>query len=566
MAAQKKDEMNRNSQPTPMRRTILRPAVFACFVLLAASAQAQFNYVTNSGTITITGYTGSGGNVTIPSTTNGLAVTGIGTNAFYECWLLTSVTIPDGVTSIGAFAFAYCGLTNVTIPNSVTNIGDDAFSVCGMTSVTIPDSVTTLGDSVFLDCCTLTSATIGNGVAGIGYEAFFLCSNLRSMTIGNSVGSIGSNAFSGCSLTHVTIPNSVTNIETAAFQNCSGLTNLTIGSGVANIGNNAFYGCCNLRSVTIPDRVTNIESEAFYQCTNLAAVTLGSNVVSIGDYAFYGCVQLKSAAIPDSATSIEEAAFDGCTNLAAVTLGSGLTSLGVWAFSGGIMTSVTIPDSLTNIGSKAFWYCPLLSSITVGAQNPAYASVGGVLFNRSMTTLVQYPPGNRAGAYALPNSVTSIGSLAFYGCASLTNVTLGSGVTNIGDMAFFECTNLTQAFFQGNATSAESDLFYGAPGTVYYLPGTTGWTNTFGGLPTAPWYQRNPQVLGNGCGLGVQSNRFNFIVSWATNASVVVQACTNLARPVWTPVATNTLAGGTTAFSDPQWTNYPSRFYRVRSQ
>ena len=101
--------------------------------------------------------------------------------------------------------------------------------------------------------------------------------------------------------------------------------------------------------------------------------------------------------------------------------------------------------------------------------------------------------------------------------------------------------------------------------TVYYLPGTTGWGTTFGGRPTALWLLPNPLILTNGPSFGVQTNGFGFIISWATNIPVVVEACTNLANPAWSPVGTNTLTDGSSYFSDPQWTNYPARFYRLRS-
>jgi hypothetical protein len=100
--------------------------------------------------------------------------------------------------------------------------------------------------------------------------------------------------------------------------------------------------------------------------------------------------------------------------------------------------------------------------------------------------------------------------------------------------------------------------------TVYYLPGTTGWGATFGGRPTALWFLPNPLILTSGPSFGVQTNRFGFIISWATNLPVVVEACTNLPNPIWAPVRTNTLIGGSSYFSDPQWTNYPGRFYRLR--
>jgi hypothetical protein len=165
----------------------------------------------------------------------------------------------------------------------------------------------------------------------------------------------------------------------------------------------------------------------------------------------------------------------------------------------------------------------------------------------------------------IPNSVTGVGNWVFEYCGRLTNVTIGNGVTGIGDDAFGYCTNLTSVHFQGNAPITYGPPFTGESGTVYYLPGATGWTNTFGGWSTALWLQPNPSILSNGPGFGIQSNGFGFSVFWATtDRAVVVEACTNVSGP-WTRVATNTLVSGATAFTDAQWTNYPRRFYRVRS-
>jgi hypothetical protein len=167
---------------------------------LPAAMEAQFNYTTNNGAITITKYTGSGGAVTIPSTTNGLPVTSIGDAAFEDCTSLTNVTIPNGVTNIGNAAFMHCtGLIGITIPNSVTSIGDLAFEVCSsLTGVTVGTNVTSLGDSAFWYCTSLTSVAIPNSVTSIGQQAFWYCTSLTSVTIGNSVTNIGSAAFGDC--------------------------------------------------------------------------------------------------------------------------------------------------------------------------------------------------------------------------------------------------------------------------------------------------------------------------------------------------------------------------------
>jgi len=143
---------------------------------------------------------------------------------------------------------------------------------------------------------------------------------------------------------------------------------------------------------------------------------------------------------------------------------------------------------------------------------------------------------------------------------------MGGSVTSIGDGAFSACVSLMGVYFNGNAPSLGSSVFSDDNNaTVYYLPGTTGWGATFGGRPTALWVLPYPQILTSAPSFGIQSNRFGFIISWAIDLSVVVEASTTLAQPVWLPLSTNALLNGWSYFSDPQWANYPARFYRVRS-
>jgi hypothetical protein len=227
-----------------------------------------------------------------------------------------------------------------------------------------------------------------------------------------------------------------------------------------------------------------------------------------------------------------------------------------------------------------------LKAITVDPRNSVYSDVDGVLFNRSLTTLVTYP-GGIPGSYTIPNSVTSIGDSAFSSCgslasvtipnsvtsigkdafrscSSLASVTIGNSVTSIADNAFSDCTSLTGVYFQGNAPTWDCSVFsWDFNATAYYLPGTTGW-DTFDCLPTALWFLPNPLILSSPS-FGVKTDLFGFIISWATNTSVVVEACTDLANPIWFPVSTNTLTDGWSYFSDPRWAHYTRRFYRLRS-
>ena len=356
-------------------------------------------------------------------------VTLIGERAFYNRSGLTSITIPNSVTSIGNYAFYISGLTSVTIPNSVTSIGYDAFSSCSsLTSVTIPNSVTSIGVYAFENCRNLTSVTIGNSVTKIGHAAFSYCSSLKSITIPNSVTSIGASAFSYCSsLTSVSIGNSVTSIGTAAFSGCSSLTSVTIPNSVTSIGEKAFSYCSSLTSITIPNSVTEIGSVPFTGCSSLkcfygkfassdnrclivdgvlnsfapaglTSYTIPNSVTSIGYEAFRNCSSLTSVTIPNSITSIGYEAFGQCRSLTSITIPDSVTSIGVYAFSYcSSLRSITIPNSVTSIGASAFSYCSRLTSVYCKPTTPP---AGGVnIFDNNASGRMIYVPTTSVDAY-----------------------------------------------------------------------------------------------------------------------------------------------------------------------
>jgi hypothetical protein len=571
----------------------------------------------------------------LTSVTIGTNVTSIGDYAFESCRSLTNVAVPKSVTSIGAGAFESCdNLTEITVDPlnlAYSSLDGVLFNKSQTTliecpggkagSYTVPTSVTSIAQSSFNYCYNLTSVTVGTNVTSIGDDAFDSCSSMTNVTVPKSVTSIGTTAFRSCdSLTDITVdplnslyssvdgvlfnksqttliecpggkagsytvPNSVTNIGSSAFVVCRSLTSVTVATNVTSIGDHAFSVCTGLTNVTIGTNVTSIGNYAFYACTSLTGVTIPDKVISIGGNAFAGCSSLTSATIGTNVTSIGTIAFGSCTNLTSVTIPTSVTNIGTRAFAVCTsLTNVTIPKTVTSIGGAAFESCHSLTEITVDPLNLFYSSVDGVLFNKSLTTLLECP-GGRTGSYTLPNSVTNIGNSAFAFCTSLTNVTIPTGVTSIGTGAFSSCTSLTSAtipasvtnigtrafasctslegvYFNGNAPTPGTSVFASATkAPVYYLPGTTGWLATFGGRPTALWL---PLVESGGASFGVHSNQFGFNITWASGMVVAVDACTNLANHTWSPLQTNTLSSDSLRFSDPDWANHPTRFYRLR--
>jgi BspA type Leucine rich repeat region (6 copies) len=539
--------------------------------------------------------------ITIPN-----AVTSIGDFTFQNCTSLTNIMIPNTVTSIGRYAFEYCSdLTRVTIPASVTSLGSYVFGDCYSLTFALfqgnapgSDGTTAFyGDTnmvvYYLSGTSYWSSTY-DGVTAQALVApgFFYIATNGVITITDWDG------FSGT----LAIPDTigglpVTSIGKSAFFNDEFLTNIVIPNSVTSIGDFAFFECYFLTSVTIPNNVTGIGNDAFYKCGDLTNLIIPESVTSIGNDAFAFCSSLTSIRIPNSVTSISSGTFANCDRLTSVTISAGVTSIGSGAFSDCTsLPNVVIPASVTNIGTNAFGSCYSLTSALFqgnapsndgtafnGDANIVYylsgttgwgSNYGGVTAQALVVPGFEYTAANgvisissytgSGGAVAIPGMVgglpvISIGADAFYNNTSLTSVTIPNSVTSIGQGAFAGCSDLSGVFFLGNAPGSgnDSSVFSSDTSvTVYYLPGTTGWGSMFDGVPAVLW---NPQ----GTSFTIVGGQFGFNITGPTNATIVVEASTNLVHPIWIPVGTNFLTGGSSRFSDPDWTNYPGRFYRL---
>ena len=350
-------------------------------------------------------------------------------------------------------------LTDYSIRRGSKSICDQAFlwQCSSLQSVTIPDSVTSIGDSAFSCCSSLQSVTIPDSVTSIGGRAFGECSSLQSVTIPDSVTSIGDRAFSWCtSLQSVTIPDSVTSIDESAFSWCTSLQSVTIPDSVTSIGDSAFSGCTSLQSVIIPDSVTSIGNKAFSDCKSLQSVTIPDSVTSISDSAFSGCSSLQSVTIPDSVTSIGRRAFSKCSSLQSVTIPDSVTSIGAGAFSGcSSLHSFTIPDSVTSINGNPFFSCPA----RIINYSKHFVIVENNLYTSDKRKLISYL--SKENHFIIPDSVTSIGAMAFFACSSLQSVAIPGSVTSIGTGAFTWCSSLQSVTIPGSVTSIGNVAFWG---------------------------------------------------------------------------------------------------------
>ncbi len=425
------------------------------WLAVPAGVQAQFSYITENGGITITGYTGPGGAVVIPSTTNDLPVRRIANRVFAYNYTITSVAIPDTVVSIGNLAFDSCTkMTSVSLGTNVASIGDFAFNQCmALPNITLPATVTNIGPYTFQSCYTITNITIPRSLLTVGEGAFANCFALPAIIVEpgnpNYIAVDGVLFNTGQTLlcsypdgkigTAYSIPPTVTQIGGAAFWS-SALSTIIIPSSVTSFAQGAFGGCANLTEITIPSSVTTIENNAFFNSG------------------------LHRINIPNSVGSLGSGVFQYCNNLTNANLGDGVSS----------------------IGDSAFSSCEKLTAITVSSQNSWYSSLDGVLFNKPQSILLQFPAG-RSGSYSIPTTVSTIARQSFERCNQLIAVTVPPSVTRIKDYAFWQSSSLAGLYFWGTPPALESYTLYANTNTVYYIEGTPGWGATFGDRPTAVW-------------------------------------------------------------------------------
>ena len=438
-----------------------------------------------------------------------------GSNAFAGCGNLTSLTLPDLVSTLAQGAFYNCSsITSLHLPNNLAYLeGASTFMNCAsLRSITLPAGLTTnIGKNMFAFCSSLSSVTFaGTLIPSVSTNAFVQCTNLTSIVLptgvtrvddgafssctrlaGVSMASVtrinGNNTFANCSaLSSIVLPNGsggisgnttttpTVYINSAMFQNCASLTSITIGMYMPFIGSYAFNGCSSLPNVTLPSSVQNISTFAFAGCATLSNVTFNGDMSTISDNAFNSCTSLGKIAIPSSIRVVQSGTFKNCSFLSTVTFrGKNVRNISSQAFANCTrLTQIVIPSGVTSIDENAFLNCTNLTSVTLPSSLTYIGTNAfqGCPFSavQNISTVITLAEGafnqcEQLTSIAIPQSVSFVAKNVFKGCKALSTVTFHNAVTNIGEYSFQTCTNLTNIVITPSITSIDTSAFQNCP-------------------------------------------------------------------------------------------------------
>ena len=365
----------------------------------------------------------------LKSVSIGTTATSIAANTFFNLTSLISVTFDStsNVTTIGNVAFSSCPLlTSIILPNSVTSIGNSCFQVItgspGLTSITLPTNVlfTSLPQGCFQACAALTSITIPSSVTSIGGNCFNGCNGFTTFTIPNTVLTLGNSCFQNCiGLTSITLSTSLTTLPQLCFSGCTAFTTFTILNNITTLGIQCFQGSTGLTSISIGTGITSLPAQCFQNCSGFITFNIPNTITTLGTSCFQNCTGLTSITIPSSITSLPISCFQGCTGFTSFVVPNFITSLGTSCFSGcNKIVTMTIGNSVASIGDTCFLNCTLLAFFIFNNQN-ALTSIGGtfIFFGDNPMRVTYYGISSVAGLNATSLSLKTqfpVGSTFFF--------------------------------------------------------------------------------------------------------------------------------------------------------
>ena len=433
-------------------------------------------------------------------------ITEIGDDVFHLCGNIVSVELPESLETIGYRAFKGCReLKSVDLPDHMGIIKEYAFQESGIEYIDFYGRCFNLDphafdDTPFYDAYTYTEYgctyldkylihvdfnydgeyRIKDGTVGLCDHAFgsyaneyledVYCENLKKIEIPDSVLYIGDYAFHGCiNLKELVFGSGVRSIGYDAFGMCSSLEEVSLPKDLESLGDNVFVDCGALTTVKDwPRRVGRIPKNTFSNCNALKEFVIPDSVTTIESGAFWFCKSLESVEIPDSVTEIGEMAFGQCENISSISLGKNVRAIGYEAFDGTSAEKIYIPAKVEEIGFAAF-YGNKLSAFDVDRQNKYFASDKyGVLFDKNLTKLLQYPAGNTQKEYTVPESVKTIGKEAFSSCSALEKINLCDGLETIEENAFYFCF-IREMFLPESVNSISDTAFLFCKGLSRFI-------------------------------------------------------------------------------------------------
>jgi len=428
------------------------------------------------------------------------SVTEIGDRAFDSCTSLTSIKIPSSVAVLGECALCSCSsLKTITVDDNNENFTAEngvlfnknktELIVCAagvtFTEYAIPDSVTDIDGFAFAFCTSLTSVTIPYSVSVIKNNTFYNCSELLSITIPNTVTAINDSAFGGCSKLAAVIfekDSIITSIGDYAFKGCSSLTSVTFPDSLTKIGISAFENS-GLKKAYFRGNAPTVEIASSKSCSLPADSTLyyrkgrknwvsptwngyntetyDTEIIATGicgenavwDLDIEGVLSVYGSGDMYDFDTENLPQWDSYKNtVTAISFGSKITSIGNNAFKGFIsLSEITVPDNILKIGTETFGSCSSLKTINIDENNEKYSSEDGILFNKDKTVLIRCPQAAEINKYTVPSTVLTVSEKAFDSCPNISEITVPSTVTGIGNGAFASCTSLTTVIFEEKA-------------------------------------------------------------------------------------------------------------------